>query len=448
MPSKLKTLHRLLILFLVVAALVGCSVTPKITGQDRKAAEQTRQLAEIQQKCQRYADAYAGTVLEAVGPIKKRTSDPEVVNRLLSWEIGQLNSAYTIATGPNPIVCQLDFVVLATLSRMVTEDTLVGVYGDLTRPLPAVYRELEQQAWANVTSVLTKSQLEELRGLITAWRAKNPHVTLVGFVHFSEFATSAGWSPEARGASGGLFALIGLDPLAGLDPAVRQLEQTRLLAERVIFYTQRVPYLVDLQTERVVAQATTAPQVERANASLERASQAMSDYATLGASLPDALARERDALIRQLSGEMLRHETELRGLLNETQTTLAAGSETATAVNAAITSLDRLMARFPHHEPGAGPAEGRPFDITEYTAAAEQFTATARQLKELLEALGRDGKPMAVAVAGGVEAGRGLVDHLFWRALLLGLLLIVGALAAALAYRALAPRLGQSRQST
>ena len=308
-------------------------------------------------------------------------------------------------------------------------------------PLAAVYRDLERDAWANVAEILTSKQLQELQGLITDWRAKNPRVTLVGFVHFSEFAKAAGWSQEARSAPGSLFGLVGLDPLAGLDPAVKQIEQTRLMAERVIFYMQRVPYLMDLQTERVVAQATLAPQVERANASLERASLAMKDYAQIGADLPEAFAREREALIQQLSGEMLRQEAELRGLLTDMQTTLATGSETAVAVNSAVEALDRLMARFPRREPGAEPAEGRPFDITEYTAAAAEFTGTARQLTALLEALGREGAPVAAAVAGGAEAGRALVDHLFWRALLLGLLLIAATLVAALAYRTMATRI-------
>jgi hypothetical protein len=127
-------------------------------------------------------------------------------------------------------------------------------------------------------------------------------------------------------------------------------------------------------------------------------------------------------------------------LLNDMQTTLATGSETAVAVNSAVEALDKLMARFPRREPGAEPAVGRPFDITEYTAAAAEFTGTARQLTALLEALGREGVPVAAAVAGGAEAGRALVDHLFWRALLLGLLLIAAALSAALAYRSLASR--------
>lgn len=110
---------------------------------------------------------------------------------------------------------------------------------------------------------------------IATWRAKNPMVALVGFVHFAELAESAGMSPEARRKPGSLFGLIGLDPLAELDLAVRQIEQSRLLAERAIFYMQRVPYVLDLRTERIVSQATLSPQIERANASLERASHAM-----------------------------------------------------------------------------------------------------------------------------------------------------------------------------
>jgi hypothetical protein len=436
----LKTLRRLLILIVVATTVTGCGLWSKVTGDKRQAGKQAEQLQQIQQTCQRFADGFAGQVLESVGPLMTQATDVTIVDKLSYWQITQLNSAYTIATGASPILCQLDFVVLATLSRMVVEDTLVGLDDDLLGSLTAVYRDLEREAWSNAATVLTPAQLEELRRLIKDWRARNPKVTLVGFVHFSEFAEAAGWSLQAKSAPGSLFGLLGLDPLSGLDPAIKQIEQTRLLAERVIFYMQRVPYLLDLQTQRVVLQATLAPEVKRANASLERATLAMESYAEIGAGLPDAIARERDALIQQLSGEMLRQEAELRGLLSDLQTTLATGSETAVAVNAAVDSLDRLVARFPPREPGTAPAEGRPFDITEYTAAAAEFAGTARQLTALLEALGREGAPVAAAVAGGAEAGRALVDYLFWRALLLGLLLIAAALSAALAYRAFASR--------
>ena len=424
---------------LVAALLSGCGLWAKVTGQEKRAREQARQFEQLRQKCERYADNFAGTVLETVRPALDRVDDPRAFNQLSFWALTQLNSAYTIATGPSPILCQLDFVVLATLSRMVVEDTLIEIDGDLLGELPAAYRALEQDAWSNAATILSAQQMDELKALIADWRRRNPQVKLVGFIQFAEFAQAAGWQPEAQAASGSLFGLLGLDPLSGLDPAVRQIEQTRLLAERVIFYMQRVPYLVDLQTERVIAQATLAPEVGRANDSLERASRAMIDFADVAGRLPDDFARERDALLQQLSGEMLRQEAELRGLLAQLQTTLAAGSETAAAVDSAVVSLDRLLARFPAREPGES-GQGRPFDITEYSAAAAEFTTTARQLTELIEALGRKGEPLATAVSGGAQAGRDLVDYLFWRALLLGLLLLAGALLAALAYRAIAGR--------
>jgi nicotinamidase-related amidase len=375
--------------------------------------------------------------------MKRQADDLDTFTRLLGWQLSQLNAAYTIATGPSPILCQLDFVVLATLSRMVMEDTEGTLAGVATGPVLALYRDLEQEAWANAANTLTPAQLDELRSLIARWRAKNPHVVLVGFVHFTEFAQATGASAEARRKPGSLFGLIGLDPLADLDPAVRQIEQSRLLAERAIFYMQRVPYLLDLQTERVVAQATLAPQVERANSSLERASLAMAEYARLGNSMPDVFAREREATIQQLSDELLAQQVELRGVLADMQTTLAAGSETAVAVDSAVRSLDRLMARFPRREPGNPAAAGRSFDITEYSAAAQDFAQTARDLKQLVEALDREGLPVAEAVAASVREVQGLGDYFFRRALLLGFLLTAGVLAAALAYRAIAPRIGR-----
>jgi hypothetical protein len=270
--------------------------------------------------------------------------------------------------------------------------------------------------------------------------AQDPEVKLVGFVHFSEIAESTGINLESQTSPGSLFSLLGLDPLAGIDPAVRQIEQTRMLAERALFYMQRMPYLLDLQTDRVIGMATLAPPVSRADESLERVSAAMADFAKFSGELPASFTRGREALLQQISGELLRQQTELRALLPQLQTTLASGTDTAAAVDSAIVALDRLLERFPAREP-RGTATGRPFDATEYSAAATEIARTARELKELIEALGADSVPLAEAVSGSVEAGRELVDYLFWRALLLGLLLLLAALAVALIYRWLARRM-------
>ena len=66
------------------------------------------------------------------------------------------------------------------------------------------------------------------------------------------------------------------------------------------------------------------------------------------------------------------------------------------------------------------------------------LAATRRRLAARLEALGNEGEPLAAAVSGGVDAGRELVDFLFWRTLLLGFLLLAGTVVAALAYPVIA----------
>jgi hypothetical protein len=136
---------RILTLLITASLLSGCGLWGKVTGQEKRAREQVRQLQELRQKCERYADRFAGTVLESLMPAVDRSDDPQTYNDLSYWALTQLNSAYTIATGPSPVLCQLDFVVLATLSRFVIEDTLVELDGDALSEIPAAYRMLERR---------------------------------------------------------------------------------------------------------------------------------------------------------------------------------------------------------------------------------------------------------------------------------------------------------------
>ena len=86
-------------------------------------------------------------------------------------------------------------------------------------------------------------------------------------------------------------------------------------------------------------------------------------------------------------------------------------------------------------------AAGTPFDITEYTRAAGEFTVLANELRELLTTL--DGKTPALAgtLDRTIDHGRSLVDRLaLWLAALIALA-IAGTLAAALTYRFVATRM-------
>jgi hypothetical protein len=423
-------------------SLSGCGLWRKITGEERRNQEAAAKVQEMRQRCERYADAYVGKILESVGAILDMTSDPRVYDRLTAWQLGQVNAAYTIATGESPLACSLDFVVLATLSRDVVQKLVNPEQGGGEAPLVKLYRDMEDEAWDNAAKVFTTEQLDELRQIIADWLERNPELKLVGFVRFGDFASAAGWGAQSSSPSS-LLSLIGIDPLEGLDPAVRQIEQSRLLAERAIFYMQRLPYLVDIQAQRAIAQAVIAPGVEGLLENLDQASGAMETYAVVAQGLPGDFARERDALVRQLSGEFLEQQAELRAVLVDLQGTLQSGSETALAIDAAVQSIDHLMARFPQSDQRADGGPGKPFDINEYTAAATEFTRTAQQLTGLIDVLGRESSQVAGLVEDSVAQGQTLVDYLFKRALVLIVLLLAGLLAAALAYRWLAPKLAR-----
>jgi hypothetical protein len=129
-------------------------------------------------------------------------------------------------------------------------------------------------------------------------------------------------------------------------------------------------------------------------------------------------------------------------MLVELRQALEAADVTADSVDSVVKSIDTLMARRPPPSPGAAAAEpGRPFDITEYTRAAEQFTRTANELRQLLATLDGATPALASTLGDTVAQGRSLVNHFALIAAALIVLAIGGTLAAALAYRSLANRM-------
>ena len=423
-------------------ALAGCSTIRSMMPSAREAKRLQQSQRQLQAKCMRFADQYVGFVVEEAARFEQGAANPELRVLVANWKLSQANSAYSIAAGESAVVSALDLVTLAVLSRMVVEDTVVPRFPDDAAPLLAVHRQLEERAWKLTDEFLTPSQADDMREVLARWRAQNPQVTSVAFVHFVDFAKAVGRpAPGETSHSGNLFALVGLDPLAGLDPAIQQIEQTRLLAERAIYYLQRVPYVVNLQIERVTTDLLSEPEVRGALADADRISRSTERFASVAEALPDTFARERAALINQLSDVLVVQEATMRPMLVELRQALEAANATAGSVDSVVKSIDTLMARRPPPAAAAGAAAGPPFDINEYTRAAEEFTTLANELRALLTAL--DGKAPALAgtLDRTVEQGRSLVDRLaLWIAALIALA-IGGTLAAALTYRLVATRM-------
>jgi hypothetical protein len=408
-------------------------------GTQREARRAAEQSQDLQLRVMRFADEYVGRTKEALLDFQ---GSPEARVSAETWKFQQVQAAYTIASGPNPVSNALDMVVLASLSRMVLDDsTVTERYGDRLRPLQAADRELERDAWSLVKGVLTEAQKAHLRDIISRWRRENPQFRSVAYIRFDDLAKSVGARENAvEGPSAGasLFSVLGLDPLKDLDPAVREIAQTRQLAERSIFYFQRVPNLIEIQGERFSDQVAAMPETQSLIASVDRISLVGDASERMVQSLPEILDREREALLSQLMQGFDERTGEIGALSDNVRSTLVAGAETANAVHATLETADRISARFANTKTAD---TSRPFDIREYSEAAGNAAVAAHELDVLAERADIVVPVMRQATDETADRLERIINHLFVDLLMLILAAIAASLLAALVYRAVVARM-------
>lgn len=427
--------------------LAGCETLRSMTPSARKAEETGVELQRLQARNMRFADDYVGRLTEAESLVRPSLGDADQRLLISGWLLGQANAAYIRASGENPIIGTLDLLTLAALSRMVIESWLAPRDPALAASFLPVHRELETQAWELASTVLDTTQQETVRNLFIEWHKRNPEFRNVVYVRFQDFVTIIGGEASKTSSTreSGLFALIGLDPLAGLDPAVEQVELSRLLAARAIYYAQRVPTLIDLQLDRSLARIAAAPGTKNLQEQTASLTQSATRFAGAAEGLPDAIAREREALVRQMSDALTAQEATLRPMLLELRGALEAGNTTAASVDQAVRSIDALVARFSKEPGSAGAGASKPFDINDYTRAASEITRAANELQQLLGSISTQSPHLDTALGTALDAsvlkGRSLIDYFFVRMIWLIAILLVGILATLLLYRRLAPRI-------
>jgi hypothetical protein len=430
----------LLLLVLCSVLLSGCAVTNRLF-RDRAAEERAAELLQLQLAVMRFADEYAARINDRVILFQQATDVPAERLESQSWLVSQATGAFTIAAGPNPELNAIDMLVFATLSRMVVEDRWVGeLYGPRADGLLAAHKVLESRAWDHADVFLTEAQIIELRASIEAWHREHPLGRAVPFIHLEDFAFATSATSVGSTSSTSIFSFIGIDPLANLDPAVRELAQSRQLAERAVYYGQRVPKLISMETQRLAFEMAVTPESVRLLNSVDRIGGAAQTTSELAADLPRLLAEERAAVFEQLTGLLDERQGQLQALVVELRSTLEAGGTTSDSVRETVAALDALMARFDRPASSAGRTPGRPFDVTEYTEALRQLGDTAQQLQVLLSQA--DSKAPALTQLSDRAAGRlaTLVDQVYWRLVQLVLVLVAASVAGALAYRAIVRR--------
>lgn len=464
-PSRLPLV---LAVALLAVAASGCNLvktTVEMPGRLASAAlspkaKPTAASAEVvQTRLMRYADLFALEIEQATGEFARRAATPEGHIQALTWRIEYANLFWRLASGPRAYSSLFDGLVAVSLLRRMHETRWRETWGEVDQPMVDALVSLEQGLWNLAGEVMPAEYLDEVKGLVNAWLESEPGRRVDEVALLPSFLDLASTGQAKGGFVDDLTNLVRVDPLAGLEPAVREVEQVRQMAERTFYYVQRQPEILSARVELLTLRASRTPEARTTLESVERVSQAAASLAATAEALPASFATEREATLTQLSRELTAQReglvSDLEGsratlvqLLEELRKASDSGSGMATALTGAIEALERFMARFDRPEaeeaaPVAAPADAAPahrFDINEYGLAAERIGQAARELAATVETLDRSLPEVERVLDAAAARTEQSLDHAWRRALQLVGATLLGVLALVLVLRRTRPR--------
>jgi hypothetical protein len=236
-----------------------------------------------------------------------------------------------------------------------------------------------------------------------------------------------------------------------MDPTTAAIEEAGNTAERAMYYTQRMPTLLNWQLELLTYELVVQPEAKQLLSDTERFAKSAEAFAKTAEQLPKIINEQREAGIKQLLDGLAPEEKKAKEMLGaarelavEARETLKAGTVTADSVKASITALDEFV-RSVSKTNEAAATNPRPFDVLDYATAARDISVAAKDLSVLLASANDSASRLAQVRQQTAAEATTVLDHAYVRARTLVVVLVVGALLAAVVYRLIATRLGRSR---
>ncbi|MCU0735165.1 MAG: hypothetical protein MUF20_06535 [Methylotetracoccus sp.] len=396
---------------------------------------------EVQAQLIRFSDHYLEAVTRNMRKIQ-RGGEPISRRELVRRRIQYTNEVLAIATGSNAFANLLDMIVLVTLTRMRVENYMrtQARRVDLG-PIAKVFQDAEREVWRISAVALSPEQQAELRATLHQWLKRNPHARMTPDLADLDFVADIKQFSRARASSApaSVFNLLMIDPLSGLDPAAKELAETRLMAERALFLSRHLPELIRWETEYLAMNTLEVPEVARLLSDTTKLSESADRFSQVAQTLPQLVSSEREQLVMTLKSE----RQGLTALAAESKQALTAGKQMADSANATLKSFQAVMAQL---EAKPSDPNAEPFRISDYTAAAAQISQTSERLAELLDLFNRTIGPdnvdaLSTRVDGlsrQVESrSRDVVDYAYRKALIGSALICAMGLGTALAYQLL-----------
>jgi hypothetical protein len=383
--------------FAAALIVAGC-LAPPASAIDlfakKKDSKGSAEAALLQQEVMDFSDAYALVVGQEVDKYLRQEKDPQKRLAGETWKTLHFASAMAIAAGRDPASNLLDmYVFMALVNQSTRKYWVPQVFGSGASGLNTAQAKLLGEIEATVLGVLSAGQKEEIDGMISDWQAKHREVVYVAGVRLRDLAELRS---RRTGTKSGPVPV-----LADVQKAVGEVDAAVQVAERMMFYLERLPLMATLQTSLAIAQAGAAPAVLSVEKSAESASQALT---ALPLAVNESVATNA-AVIKDILPE-------IRASLDATREVLA--------------SAERL---------NAGKSDGASWTKDDVLVSLQGLEASAREVGATLQTaerlLGRASEPVTAEATATVmsevkDSGRAITDHAYRRALQLVLIFLAG----------------------
>lgn len=288
------------LLFVLAGGCAQKAVLPIAPGPTSEPTTLITDRARIQDDLMNLVDDYMGAVIDVYNEIESRATTPEKTLFVQTRRANSAQAALSNAVNPQPLTGMMDMLVMIRLSRQVAEEAWVReVLGDDTDLVIRTLSAQEETMWRVAGRYVSDEQLAELRELIVKWRQKNPQQRFVAEVRMVDFVEGTALPGESHRSPNSILGLLFLDPLAGIDPAVREIERSRDTAERMFYYTQRMPMLISWQLELLYRRMLSEPQLNRMFTDMTAFSNASAGFAKASLGFADSV----EAFRKQISAE-------------------------------------------------------------------------------------------------------------------------------------------------
>lgn len=261
---QLNRFNLVISLILSLSSLVGCVSSSQRSENktyslvnflhDQELPSERPSALELQSRLMSFADRYLAKSSQATENYMKNVKTRDAKEFALSTFVFPGLTVISLAAGDDPATDLIDMLVFVSLQHEVMASGWAQeILGSHAGELVSIQKNLEDQIWSIGSELLEQKQQAELRRLIQVWRQANPQQRVVTGVRFDDVAKIRGQHAYHKS----LRDFFGL--LAPIDKAVEETNAIRLLAERGIFLSERMPRLLMAQA-RNIAHEQIAPE--------------------------------------------------------------------------------------------------------------------------------------------------------------------------------------------